>query len=126
MCRAKPISISVEVTAGCVKRPASVAVTSFALHRLRPFPRNDWHHYESRQWVSPPPTQSCTGDKADEQDSREIEAKVGLPCVRLHRSASKFGSDLSFGARQKGHNNERNARQDNSGNAVLRGLFLDD
>src|SRR5215469_4668380 len=29
-------------------------------------------------------------------------------------------------ARQKWHNDERNARQDDSGNAVLRGVFLDD
>src|SRR5262249_36877047 len=103
-----------------------VAVTSFTLHRLQALPRDEWHHYESGQWVSPPPTQSGIEKQADQQDSREIEAKVGLPCVRLHRSAAKFGSDLSFGARQKGHNDKRNARQDDSRNAVLRGLFLDD
>src|SRR5581483_1755461 len=60
---------------------------AFSLKRLPAFVGDQWNHHERRGSVSPPPAERHIQGKANEKNSGQVRAKVGLPRIGMHRAA---------------------------------------
>jgi hypothetical protein len=95
--------------------------TRAAPHTVESFLRNNGNHDQSCKRVSPPSAEGSVEQQTDQQDRRQIGAKFCLFRIRVHGGASHRTSHTSFCPGKQRHHYQRNTRQNDSWNAVLRG-----
>ena len=95
----------------------------FALQSFDSFFRDDGNHDEGSHRVGPPYTEQCVEQQSGQQYRGQVRAKLCLFGVRMHSGTAQSTPHFSLGSREPRHDDQRDARQNNSGNAVL-GSFL--
>jgi hypothetical protein len=68
----------------------AVIATCLAPDSVDAFLGNNRHHHQPRHRISPPPAQPRIQRQADEQDRRQVGAKIGLFGIGGHGSALRF------------------------------------
>src|SRR5260370_16752156 len=64
---------------------------------------NDWNHHQTCHRIGPPQPEERVEEQTAEQDSGQIRAEVGLPCVCGHRIATQSDPDALFASLDHTH-----------------------
>jgi hypothetical protein len=103
---------------------ASFRTASFTSKCFYPFFDNDRYHYQSCDWISPPPTEYCIEQQSSEQDSGKVYTEFSLFRICSHCSTTYILCHISLRTRKQRHDYKRGGGKNNSRDAFIGRLTM--